>query len=208
MIIHNIEQHSEAWFEARCGRITGTRFKNLMSKENTDSFQDLITDMACEIITGRQEEGYTSKAMEEGTETEPEARAEYEIQMGIKVLTPGFITPDEDSPYYDWIGVSPDGLISGEKGGLEIKCPMMKTHFEYLMENRLPPVYRHQVQGSLFVTGYDYWDFMSYVHGMKPFIIRVFPDLELHEQYRARLSMVIALVQERLELYNRYHFEL
>ena len=61
MIIHNIEQRSEAWHQVRCGRVTGTRFKNLVSKETTDSYKDLLTNIACEIITGKQEETYSGQ---------------------------------------------------------------------------------------------------------------------------------------------------
>jgi len=61
MIIHNIEQQSEAWFSARCGRVTGTRFKNLVAKETTDSYKDLITNLACEMITGKMEETYRNR---------------------------------------------------------------------------------------------------------------------------------------------------
>ena len=51
MIIYNIEQGSEAWFAARCGRVTGTRFKDLVSGESTDTYKKLVTNLACEIIT-------------------------------------------------------------------------------------------------------------------------------------------------------------
>ena len=55
MIIHNIDQHSEAWHQARCGRVTGTRFKSLVAKETTDTYKDLVTNIVCEIITGTAE---------------------------------------------------------------------------------------------------------------------------------------------------------
>src|SRR5664279_5721337 len=169
MILHKIEQHSEAWFVSRCGRVTGTCFKALIASETTATYKDLITDIACEIITGRQQESnYSNANMEHGTETEPKARKEYEIIFDCDVKEVGFVTPDEDHKYHEWIGVSPDGILS-DNGLLEIKCPMMKTHLGYIEAKKLPSEYRYQVQGQLFVTGYDYCDFMSYVEGMKPF---------------------------------------
>jgi putative phage-type endonuclease len=203
MILHNIDQHSEAWHEVRLGRVTGTRFKNLMSKETTDSYKDLITDLACEIITRRAEETYSNAIMENGIETEPEARKEYETTLGTEVKQIGFITPDEDNKYHNWIGVSPDGLTF-DNGMIEIKCPKMKTHFEYIEANKLPSEYRYQVQGQLFVTGFSYCDFISYVEGMKLFITRVYPDLELFTEFEKRLDVLITLVQNKLELYNKY----
>jgi len=205
MILYNIDQHSEAWHEARCGRITGTRFKNLMSKESTASYTDLITNIACEIITRRAEDTYINATMEAGLETEPEARKEYETVFGVEIKQVGFIIPDEDNKYHNWIGISPDGLTS-DNGLIEIKCPLMKTHFEYIEENRLPPEYRYQVQGQLFVTGLDYCDFISYVEGMKLFVIRVYPDKELFTEFEQRLDKAIIQIQNKIEVYNKYDF--
>ena len=203
MIYFNCEQHSEAWHEARLGRITGTRFKNLMSKDTTASYQDLITNIACEIITGRAEEGYVSPAMEYCIETEPEARKEYEYLFGIDVKQVGFVIPDEEHQYHDWIGISPDGLTP-DNGMIEIKCPLMKTHLEYIMDGVLPTEYRYQVQGQLFVTGFDYCDFVSYCEGMKLFVVRVSPDVELFNEFEKRLDIIIPQIKSKIETYNKY----
>ena len=206
MIVYNIEQHSEAWHEARCGRVTGTRFKNLVSKETTDSYKDLVTNIACEIITGAAEETYVSPAMQYGIETEPEARREYETITDVSVTQAGFVIPDEEHKYHNWIGISPDGLLPDD-GILEIKCPLARTHFEYIERGVLPSEYRYQVQGQLFVTGFKYCHFMSYVPGMKPFIIEVLPDAELFELFNQRLDKLIIEVQEKLTKYQNYKYD-
>jgi putative phage-type endonuclease len=205
MIIHNIDQHSEAWHEIRCGRVTGTRFKSLVAKETTDTYKDLLTNIACEIITRRAEETYSNATMEKGLEMEPIARTFYEEITGNKVKTAGFISPDEDVEFADWIGISPDGLL--EDGILEIKCPLMRTHMEYILSDKLPTEYRYQVQGQLFVTGLKFCDFMSFVEGMKPFIVRVTPDEELFEVFRQRLRVAIVSVLEILNQYHKYDYE-
>jgi putative phage-type endonuclease len=204
MITLNIQQKSEAWHEARCGRVTGTRFSQLVAGEKTKEYQKLISDIACEIITGRQEETYSNAIMENGIETEPDARAEYASLFGIEVKEVGFIIPDEEHKYHEWIGVSPDGVVA--PGMIEIKCPLMRTHLEYIEANRLPAEYRHQVQGQLFVTGFEFCDFVSYVEGMKPFIIRVYPDLELFKEFEMRLDKLIIDVNKKLETYNKYDY--
>jgi len=206
MIIYNIEQHSEAWHEARCGRVTGTRFKNLVSKETTDSYKDLVTNIACEIITGEAEETYVSPAMQYGIDTEPEARREYETITDVSVTQVGFVIPDEEHKYHSWIGISPDGILPDD-GILEIKCPLARTHFEYIERGVLPAEYRYQVQGQLFVTGFKYCHFMSYVPGMKPFIIEVIPDTELFELFNQRLDKLIIEVQEKLTKYQNYKYD-
>ena len=205
MIIYDIEQRSEAWHEARCGRVTGTTFKNLMSKDTTDSYKNLVTNIACEIITGRAEETYSNATMEAGIEIEPEARNEYEVSFDVKIKQAGFIIPDEGEPYHQWIGISPDGLTP-DNGMIEIKCPLMRTHFEYIEAGRLPAEYRYQVQGQLFVTGFNYCDFVSYVDGMKLFVVRVLPDLELFKEFELRLDKLIVQVLEKISMYNKYNY--
>jgi putative phage-type endonuclease len=204
MIIFDIEQRSEAWHAARAGRVTGTRFKSLMAKETTQTYRDLAYDLAAEIITGKTEEGYVSEAMQNGIDTEPIARAEYIATVGVDVVEAGFVILGEGAKYYDWIGVSPDGLI-GEDGLLEIKCPLPKTHLKYIDAGRLPAEYRYQAQGQLFVTGRAYCDFMSFVEGMQPFILRVYPDNELFAEYERRLDILISEVKSILEKYNTYN---
>jgi len=205
MIIYDIEQRSEAWHEARCGRVTGTRFKNLMSKETTDSYKDLLTNIACEIITGRAEETYINTVMEAGIEKEPEARREYEVSFGVEIKQAGFIIPDELEPYHSWVGISPDGLTPDD-GMIEIKCPLARTHFEYIESGKLPAEYRYQVQGQLFVTGLNYCDFVSYAEGMKLFVVRVLPDLELFKEFEMRLDKLIVQVLEKINMYHKYHY--
>jgi len=204
MIILNIEQRSEAWYEARCGRVTGTRFSDLVAGESTKTYKSLVSDIACEIITDRQETGYVNAVMEHGIETEPEARAEYETVIGTKVTEVGFIMRDEIDKYHDWVGISPDGLTPD--GMIEIKCPMMRTHLEYIEGGKMPTDYRYQVQGQLFVTGLPYCDFVSYVEDMKPFIIRVFPDEELFAEFEKRLDKLIIDVTEKLNKYHKYDY--
>lgn len=207
MIKYDIEQRSEAWYEAKCGRVTGTRFAALVAKEGTKTHRDLVADIVTEIITGRMEETYTNAIMEKGIETEPEARKEYESIFDIEVEQCGFVIPDEDNIFHDWIGCSPDGIIN-DKGLLEIKCPLMKTHLGYISAGKLPSEYRYQVQGQLFVTDFDYCDFMSYVEGMKPFIIRVKPDKELHKEFEQRLHDLIIKVRNELDIYKQYDYQI
>lgn len=205
MIIYNCEQGSEAWFQARCGRITGTRFKDLMAGESTDTYKKLVSNIVCEIITGKMEETYSNANMEHGVETEPLARIEYESIFDVEVKQVGFIIPDEDHKYHDLIGISPDGLLP-YNGILEIKCPLARTHLDYIEANRLPTEYRYQVQGQLFVTEYDHCHFMSFVEGMKPFIFPVKPDTELFKEFERRLDLIKIHIKNKLNLYKQYNY--
>ena len=208
MIIYHCQQRSSAWFDARCGRVTGTRFKDLMVYEHdykkaikSAGYQGLIAEIAAELITSQTETSYSNDIMQRGIDLEPEVRRLYEDMFDVVVDEVGFCTPNEDSPFFDWVGVSPDGLTDGL---LEIKCPLAKTHFNYIEGNVLPSEYKWQVQGQLYVTELPYCDFMSYYPGMKPFIIRVLPDSGVFEQITERLHLLIPEIKNKIEIYNNY----
>ena len=204
MIKIMIEQGSEAWFDIRCGRFTASIFKNVMSGDATASYKDLITNVAGEVITGVIEETYSNANMERGIELEPEARKEY-AEIGGAVEEIGFILYEEDHNFHDWVGVSPDGLKE-DNGIIEIKCPLMKAHLNYIEKNVLPNEYKWQVQGQLMVTGADYCDFVSYYPGMKLFIIRITPDIEMHNELSNKLEAAIEAVKMKIKIYDDYTF--
>ncbi len=201
MIKINIEQGSEAWFQCRLGRVTGTRFKFLMSGKSTKGYQDLITEIACEVVSGEIEDTYSNADMERGIELEPHARKSYEDLFSVKVDEVGFCIPDEGNEFADWIGISPDGITEGLQ---EFKCPKMKTHWRYISSDKLPSEYRWQVQGQLFVSSLPWCDFMSYHPSLKPFVIRVYPNIEDHEAITIRLRETIILVKEEIKNYKQY----
>jgi len=116
-----------------------------------------MAELVAERLTGTWEEGFISGPMKWGTETEPLARAEYEIREGVEVDEVGFI----DSPDIPMFGGSPDGLV-GETGGLEIKCPNTATHIETLLAGVVDRKYIIQVQSLMAVTGRAWWDFVSF----------------------------------------------
>lgn len=62
----------------------------------------------------------------------------------------------------------------------------MKTHIKYILEGVLPSEYVIQVQSSIWGTGYESWDFMSYCPEYKPqtcFILNVKPDPKIQSAF-------------------------
>lgn len=159
LIILDCEQGSEEWHLARLGIPTATGLSNIVTSTGgkSSSYLKYLAELITARIEGLQE-GFTSNAMDRGKELEPKARSAYEWATKHKVLEVGgvFLNKERD------LMVSPDGLIPELKKGLEIKCPLMKTHIRYLLEGILPTEYKIQVQANLWVTGYDSWDFVSY----------------------------------------------
>ena len=73
-----IEQGSEEWHQQRLGKITASRVSDVMAKTKTGygaSRKNYMMELLCQRLTGSREEGFTSAAMQRGTELEPLARS-------------------------------------------------------------------------------------------------------------------------------------
>jgi predicted phage-related endonuclease len=167
-------QRTEQWFADRAGRITASRICDVMAFEPDSVFKsgpragqvksgvrkarlDYITQLAAERITGNAKNQVNAAALDWGKEWEPHAREAYEEETGTIVIETGFAV----HPEYDFIGASADFLV-GAIGGGEIKCPAsQEVHLETL-ENGLPVEHIEQIQGGLWVTGRQWWDFVSF----------------------------------------------
>lgn len=164
------EQGSEEWFRVRLGKITASRFKDVLSKGT--GRKTYMMKLVAERLTGVVQDGYTNSVMERGIEVEPQAREYYERVVGNKVKEVGFVSFDSD------IGASPDGLI-GDDGEIEIKCPNSTTHINTLLKGKMPTEYIPQVQGQLWVCERKFCDFISFDPRLKKrpfFCIRVSRD--------------------------------
>ena len=172
MRIIECEQGTPEWLQARLGCPSASSYAKLITSAGKASAQSdaYINQLVAEKITGDSTFFQITDPMQRGMDLEPDARTAYEMESGNLVDQVGFLKHDTLEA-----GASPDGLI-GENGGLEIKCPMPHTHVEYLRAGKLPAKYFQQVQGCLWISGRDWWDFMSYHPKMEPLIVRVFRD--------------------------------
>lgn len=176
MNIIECEQGSQEWVKARLGVPSASGFSKIITPAKgalSKSATDYVFELIQEVKLGKAEELFKTKAILEGIRLEPQARAFYSILQDADVEEVGFVKSECGN-----FGCSPDGLIDDRKGGLEIKCPTLKTHLKYLYNGTLPSEYKLQVHGSMWVTGLDYWDFMSYseVEGIEPLLIRIERD--------------------------------
>ena len=138
MKILKAEQGSAQWLADRAGRPTASQFSRIITpKTGKKSAQahGYLCQLGGERLLGRCEEVPTTFAMERGTEMEPEARQLFEILTGHAVTEVGLCVTDDER-----IGASPDGLIYSDKleAGLELKCPGMRKHMEYLIGGVCP----------------------------------------------------------------------
>ncbi len=156
-IITGVEQGSDEWLEMRLGWITASKFKDVIAGGAGKTRKAYMYQLAAEAITDERVDSYSNEYMEWGTATEPQARAMYEFDTGNSVDEVSFVKYKHEHK----IGISPDGLI-GDDGGIEIKCPKTTTQIETFLSGKMPSIHRAQVQGSLWVTGRKWWDFVSF----------------------------------------------
>lgn len=159
MIHFDHPQGSPEWLASRCGVASASRFAAIMATIKTGEAaerRNYRTDLVVERLTGKPLETFTTNAMKQGIEREPLARVAYETRTGNMVEQVGFCRHD-----VLLAGASPDGLID-EEGGLEIKCPERSAHLRYLQQDMEPPEYTWQIQGGMWITGRQWWDFVSY----------------------------------------------
>jgi len=173
MIIIDCKQNSEQWFKEKLGKPSSSNASKILTNDGWPSKQrtGYLYELAGELATGRNEEGYQNANMLMGKEREEEAISFYEFTHRVKVQKVGVIYKDKSKLFL----CSPDGIIK-KKQGLEVKNVIPKTQVKYLLNGKLPIEYFSQIQFSLYVTDFKFWDFLSYVPGMKPLIIRVYRD--------------------------------
>lgn len=184
-----MEQRDPLWFAKRAGKITGSRFADVMNITKSGpgaARRALVATLAIERLTGECAETYQNGAMARGIELEPEARAAYESHMGVLVEEIAFIC----HPDLHYVGVSPDGLVCDE-GMVELKCPAnLAKHLDALLKGEHATEYRWQIQGQMWVAGRQWNDAASfdprYPEGLRLAIKRVERDekaiTELAEQ--------------------------
>jgi hypothetical protein len=164
----NVEQGSEAWKTPKLGVVSGSNITRALAKKGTETRNSYLMELVGQIATKRFDE-INGKALEHGTVNEPAARAAYEFETGHKVEQTGFIYCEERR-----IGVSPDGLIPSINKGLEIKNPFTaRVHADFICNDRVKSEYELQVLFSLYVTGYETWDFCSYHSAFKTGMLKI-----------------------------------
>lgn len=202
-----IEQGSPEWHAQRAGKFTGSKLVNVVARnkktgEKLKAWDDLVWSIAVERITGIQDEGFDSYATRWGKEVEPFAREAYELATGNFVDQVSFI----EHPVYAFVGVSPDGLI-GDDGGLEMKAPKNSIIHLQRFDTGMPEEFIPQVQGCMWVTGRQWWDFVSFDPRMPEKLRMLRLTIKRDEDYIRKLEAAVLeaepVVAALVEKFNR-----
>lgn len=178
-------QGSDEWKNMRLGIPTASRFHRIMTSKGQTSKQkiDFMYELLEEHITQTPYFNYQSEYMKRGVLLENIARQLYEKTTNNQVYEVGGVWFQGKHK----ILASPDGLMPNLRKGLEIKCPKINNHIDYINKNKLPTKYILQVQGCLWLTNYQTWDFVSFCPEYKKqpfFMITVARDEYLIQQMK------------------------
>ena len=174
----NFIQGDDAWHEARCGLLTASEMKLIITPTlkiaSNDKEKAHLFELLAQRITRYVEPTYVSDAMLRGKDDEIEAIDQYSKSYA-PVETVGFVTNDK------WgftIGYSPDGLV-GDDGLVECKSRSQKwqiaTLVNFVSADTIDPDFMIQVQTGLLVTERKWCDLVSYCGGLPMATVRVLP---------------------------------
>lgn len=198
MIVLDCPQLSEEWFAARLGNPGASNFAKIVTAKGDPSKQqqDYLYQLAGELVSRQAEVNFSSPWMERGTQLEQEARDLFSLVYELEIKQVGLVYYDERMDRH----CSPDGIM--DDSGLELKAPMQKTHVSYLVNEKLPTDYFQQVQGSMYITGFSTWHFVSYSPGLPLFHVLVERDeafcRKLHgalDDFVARLFLTVEKIR-------------
>lgn len=197
MEVFEMEQGDDDWFQARLGIPTASKFATVMAKGEGKTRSEYMRTLAGEILTGEPAESFSNGHMERGKAMEDEARETYAFVESAEIKRVGFIRNGKK-------GASPDSLV-GTAGGLEIKTALPKIQIDRLERNRLPPEHVAQVQGNLWLSEREWWDFCSYWPRLPMLNVRVYRD-ETYIKTMAdeidRFNDELAAMVERIRCYG------
>ena len=209
MITVTEDQRTEEWLQARAGKVTASRFKDVISRTAkglpTADRTRYLWQIVTERLTGQPVQMPDAAPLRWGRENEDAARTAYLFTSSAKLTETGFVAHPTLA-----CGASPDGLLSDESdpdgmfGLIEIKCPWnTQVHLETWL-NGMPEDHQAQIQGQMWLTGREWCDFVS-------FDPRMPADLQLYVQrvkgdpeFQARLEReIIAFSAEADEIVSR-----
>lgn len=207
----DIEQRSDEWHAARCGSLGASQIADAISKSKDgkafgSTSANLRAKLVVERLTGIQEDGFKTAAIQHGIDSEKTARLAYEAHTGAFVTEVGLYK----HPTIECTHASPDGLV-GDNGLIEIKCPNSATHIDTLKTEKVPTKYLYQMQWQMRCTDRQWCDYVSFDNRLKGskmlFIKRVHRDDELIAKLECEVMAFLAMVQADMDKLNEMYPE-
>jgi putative phage-type endonuclease len=191
-------QNREEWLQARRGKITGTRVKDLIVLRGTGKkkgFYELIAERLAVEPDGEN-------PMERGSRLEPEAIERFAKETGKEVDTDLVIWTRDDN---ESIAISPDGAI-GKTEAIETKCLSSASHLEAYLTQEVPDEYKYQkiqyfvVNDKLKTLYFAFYDPRILV---KDFFFLIIKREDIEDEIKASLEYQEKSLQEVDDIVNK-----
>lgn len=172
-------QGTDEWLAARCGLITASEVKLLITggfkRADNATSRGHMMELVAQRITQFVEPRFISDDMLRGMSDEADARALY-AKHHAPVDECGFVTQDfSHRGVMFTLGCSPDGLV-GDEGLIEIKSRRAKFQVQTILDYEMPAEFAAQVHAAMLITDRAWCDFVSYSGGLPLFVKRVHRD--------------------------------
>lgn len=192
-------QGNDEWLQARLGKVTASRFADVLSKlrngTESASRKKYKVELVLERLTGESTDSYSNQSMDWGVEQEPYAKIAYMEKYQKPITEYGFV---EHKSIKD-VGCSPDGGID-KSGGVEIKCPDTTTHIETILGQKTPSKYMAQMQGQMWVMDWEYIDFVSFDPRLPDYLQLFVKRVERDDKYIRNLETEVVLFKAEVLL--------
>ncbi len=126
----------QEWLDARIGKITGSRLKDIIVLRGTTPKKGYYELIAERVAIPSDSEN----PMDRGSRLEPEAIAKFVKEIKKKVDTSLVMWVSEEN---ESMAISPDGFM-GKKEAVEVKCLNSASHLEALLTQKVPGEYQFQ----------------------------------------------------------------
>jgi hypothetical protein len=197
------EQGTDEWKQEKVGHASSSNFHKILAKGEGKTRAAYLQQLVVERLTNKPVKTYSNDNMDDGNRQEPFARMAYEAISGNMVDRVGFITIDGKM-----IGCSPDGVVD-DNGGCEIKTRLPHIQLDTIRKGGYPSGNVAQIQGSLWVTGREWWDYVSYSpdlpEHLQTYIFRVERDEKYIKTLADEVDKFLAEVEAEVEKWEKYN---
>lgn len=192
MIIHKAKQGGPEWDRLRIGMPTASNFHKILTPKTMKLSAQAVGYMywlLAEWLIGEPLESPETQWMQRGAALEDQAVRSYCFERNCEVKRVGFITTDDGT-----CGCSPDRLVIGANGALEIKSPSPQVHVRNMLKREIDDDHKCQVQGQMYIAELEWVDIISYCPAMPTVIMRA----HRNEEFIKALTEALAAFGETM----------
>ena len=200
MKVYDCVQGEPEWFNVRAGVLTASNAASVVTVARLQpaKFGAYAHKLIAERILRRPIDTTPDTGwMERGREMEPKARAwlASPTQLDVDIEEVGFCKSDDGR-----VGFSPDGFYADRTVGVELKTGAAHTHVGYALDPDLfVKAHAMQPQFSMWVSGIETWQLVSWNPRIEPVVITLKRDQRYMDAFDEHVPAFLARVDEAVQ---------